>query len=233
MRTGGAAALLAPMTALPPIAGPRRAPRAGGAPTALVVLLHGLGADGEDLIEIADVIGDALPHTAFVAPDAPETCDMAPWGRQWFSLQQRTAERMAYGAGIAAPVLDGWLDALLAETGLAPGRMALVGFSQGTMMALHVALRRAEPVAAVLGFSGRLLAGADWIRGIRSRPPVMLVHGEADEVVPFDAMAEAEAGLRAAGVPVEVLARPGLGHGLDAPGLAAGLAFLRRNLPGA
>lgn len=229
MRRGGAAGHTWGMTD-PTLDGPRRDPFAGGRPGRLVVLLHGLGADGEDLIQVADEIRHLLPDAAFLAPNAPEPCDMAPWGRQWFSLRSWTLESMAAGARSAAPALDAFLDAALAEAGLGPDRLALVGFSQGAMMALHVALRRPAPLAGVLGYSGALLGGPALRGEIRSRPPVMLVHGALDQVVPFAAMGLAEAELRAAGVPVEAVERPGLGHSIDHEGIAAGVAFLRRSL---
>ncbi|MBK1661718.1 alpha/beta hydrolase [Paracraurococcus ruber] len=207
--------------------GPRFGPKAGGAPRQLVVLLHGLGADGQDLIGLAPDWAEALPHAAFVAPDAPEACDMGPFGRQWFSLQDRRPAAMASGAAAARAGLDAFLDAELARHGLPGEALALAGFSQGCMMALFTGLRRATAPAAILGYSGALL-GADRLAAeIAARPPVLLVHGEADDIVPAQASRLAESALRAAGVPVEALYRPGLAHGIDPAGLAAGLRVLR------
>lgn len=210
--------------------GPRVAPAAGGAARQLVILLHGLGADGADLIDLAPLLGRTLPHAAFVAPNAPQPCDMAPYGFQWFSLQDRHPDRVEAGVRAAAPVLDAFIDAELAVHGLADDRLALLGFSQGCMMALHVGLRRANACAAILGYSGRLVAADALADEIVSRPPVLLCHGTADPVVPFDSLALAAAALRAVGVDVTTLDRPGLGHGLDQPAIDAGAALLMRTL---
>jgi phospholipase/carboxylesterase len=206
--------------------GPRMAPRSGGPAKQLVVLLHGLGADGQDLIDLATHWAPALPDAAFVAPDAPEACDMGPYGRQWFSLQDRRPALMAAGALTARGALDGFLDAELGRLGLPGSALALAGFSQGCMMALYTGLRRAVPPAAILGYSGALLAPESLAAEIMARPPVLLVHGEADDIVPVEATRAAEAALRQAGVPVEALYRPGLAHGIDEAGLAAGRRWL-------
>jgi len=210
--------------------GPSRPPLAGGKPKSLVVLLHGLGSDGNDLIGLAPYWAPALTETEFLSPHAPFPCDMAPYGRQWFSLQDRTVEAIFAGVRAAAPILDGFLDDALKERGLDESRLALVGFSQGTMMALHVGLRRTNPVVGILGYSGRLIGTEVLAEEIRSRPPVLLVHGDADEVVPFESLAHSKKALSALQVPVETLARPGLGHSIDEVGLTRGGDFLRRRL---
>lgn len=212
--------------------GPRVEPADGGKAKALVVLLHGLGADGNDLIGLAPVWASALESAAFVSPHAPFACDMAPFGRQWFSLQSRDPADMLAGLRTAAPMLNAFLDAEMKRCGLGPDKLALVGFSQGTMTSLYTALRRPEPVAGIVGYSGSLIAGDRPDDPVTARPPVTLVHGTADEIVPFSAMAAAESALGAAGVAVESYARPGLGHGIDEIGLGIGLAFLRRVLGG-
>jgi phospholipase/carboxylesterase len=209
--------------------GPRFGPKAGEA-RALVILLHGLGADGNDLIGLAPYFAQVLPEAAFVSPHAPFPCDMAPFGRQWFSLQVREADAIIGGVRAAAPHLEAFIDAELEAHGLADDRLALIGFSQGTMMALHVALRRAHPCAALIGYSGMLVAKDTLGAELRSRPPVLLIHGEADELIPFGAMAEAEAALKANGVPVRTLARPDLGHGIDEAGIGAAMAMLQETL---
>jgi phospholipase/carboxylesterase len=201
-------------------------PAAGGRPRELVVLLHGYGADGRDLLGLAPHLGQALPHAEFVAPDAPYPCEMSPMGYQWFSFEERTPEMLLAGAQAAYGFLDGFLDDLLAERGLGDDRLALVGFSQGTMMALHVAPRRRRALAGVLGFSGALLAPDRLAKEAVSRPPVLLVHGDADQVVPFASLAASVAGLEAAGIKVRGEALRGLGHGIDERGLALGRSFL-------
>jgi phospholipase/carboxylesterase len=208
------------------LTGPSVGPSAGGAPAQLVVLLHGVGADGRDLIGLAPALAPLLPAARFVAPDGPEPCDMAPYGRQWFSLADRRPEPMLAGARRGAAKLDAWLDALLARHDLPPSRLALVGFSQGTMMALHVAFRRAQPIGAVLGFSGALLGPDRLAAELRARPPVMLIHGDADDVVPVAALHQAVAALGACEVPVQWLVRPGLPHSIDEGGITAGAAFM-------
>jgi phospholipase/carboxylesterase len=208
--------------------GPRVPPRSGKA-RSLVVFLHGLGADGNDLISLAPMFAQDLPDAAFVSPHAPFPCDMAPYGRQWFSLQDRSGGLLAAGAAAAAPVLNAFLDAELDRLGLSDAELALVGFSQGTMMALHVAPRRAKPCAAVVGYSGMLI-GPDAMIGVTARPPVLLVHGNADQIVPFEAMQIAFNTLKKNGFIVESLPCPGLAHGIDEAGIERGRRFLRERL---
>lgn len=217
------------MTGFFDLDGPRHPPAGGGVPDALVILLHGYGADGFDLISLAPQWGHAVPGAQFVSPHAPFPCEMG-FGRQWFGVQGTGAEGYLAGVRAAASILDAFIGAELAALGLAEDRLALVGFSQGTMMALHVAPRRAAPVAGVVGFSGRLVDAALLGEEAKSKPPFLLIHGDADEVVPHTALAEATAGLEAAGIPVEAHTRPGLGHGIDQQGLALGARFLAGTL---
>ena len=211
--------------------GPRLPPAAGGAPDSLVVLLHGLGADGDDLIGLAPYWAKALPRTAFVSPHAPFPCDMAPMGRQWFSLQEREPHAIAAGVEEGLQHRRRGLDAEIERHALSADRVALVGFSQGTMMALFVGLRRKGGVAAIVGYSGALV-GADRLAAEAvAKPPVLLVHGDADPIVPFGAMAAAEAALREAGIPVTTERRAGLPHSIDEVGLIKGGQFLVGHLP--
>ena len=210
--------------------GPRFGPQAGGEATALVILLHGLGADGSDLIALAPGFAQSLPGAAFVAPDAPFPCDMAPFGLQWFSLQESGGDAMLSGARMTAPILDAFIDQELARHGLSDERLALVGFSQGTMMALHVCLRRPQPCAQLVGFSGHLVGAESLAEEIVSRPPVLLIHGDADEIVPVQALPAAVKALKANEVVVESHVRPGLGHGIDPQGLGLAAGALLRAL---
>ena len=212
----------------PQLDGPRWGPAATGLPRQLVVLLHGVGADGDDLIGLAPAWGQALPNAQFVAPHAPEPYDMMPAGaggpRQWFSLTDRTPARVLAGVAAASPVLDAFIMAELGRLGLGGDAVALAGFSQGAMMAMHCGLRRNPAPRAVLAYSGALIDPD----GIANQAPVLLVHGEVDEVVPIDCSRQATRRLRAAGVPVETLWCAGLGHGIDQAGLSLGATFLRR-----
>jgi phospholipase/carboxylesterase len=208
--------------------GPRWGPADGRTATGLVVLCHGVGADGHDLIDLGPSWAGAVPDAAFAAPDAPFPYDMAPFGRQWFSLAIRTPALAEQGVRIAAPLLDAFIDAELARRGLPPGAYALMGFSQGAMMALFVGLRRKTAPRAILAFSGALVAPGSLAAEIANRAPVLLVHGADDDVVPAALSHAAEAALAAAGVPVEAHYRPGLGHGIDEVGLSAGALFLQK-----
>jgi phospholipase/carboxylesterase len=208
------------------LSGPRVPPRRPGPPRQLLVLLHGVGADGNDLISLAPVLAERLPHAAFVAPNGPEPCDMAPFGHQWFSLRDLRPAALLAGVQTSLPVLNAFLDAELQASGVDPRQLALVGFSQGTMLALYAALRRAPAVAAVLGYSGALLGAERLPSEVISRPPVFLIHGDADEIVPVQALHAAVQGLQAAEVPVRWSVSPGLGHGIDPENIERGAAFL-------
>jgi phospholipase/carboxylesterase len=212
------------------LSGPSRPPVGGGKPRRLVILLHGLGADGNDLIGLQQYWGGLVPDAEFISPNAPFPCDGAPFGYQWFSVQDRSPPSILAGVRASAPTLDGFIDDELQKRGLADGDLALVGFSQGTMMALFVGLRRQRQLAGILGYSGRLIAADLLADELRSRPPVLLVHGTADPLVPFESMEEAEAALQRAGVPVETLACPGTPHAIDPAGLQRGGRFLREVL---
>ncbi len=207
--------------------GPRLAPK-GRAPKQLVVFLHGYGADGNDLIAISQQWQALLPDAVFVAPHAAQPCAQAPIGRQWFAMDLRDAEELWRGVNGAAPVLNAFLDTELVRYGLSADRLALVGFSQGTMLALHVGLRR-QRLAAILGYSGVLvgpehLAGTSKARG--TIPPVLLVHGDQDDLIPTEALFVSAEELAKAGVPCQWHLSLGIGHGIDAGGLTQGGLFL-------
>ena len=214
------------------LSGPSFPPQSGGKPNRLVILLHGLGADGNDLIGLAPYWAPLLPETEFLSPNAPFPCDMAPYGYQWMSVRDPSPEARLAGARAAAGILDAFIDDELSKRGLAESQLALVGFSQGTMMSLYVGPRRERQLAGIVGFSGRLIAPALLKDEIRSRPPVLLVHGTEDAMVPYSSMAEAESALNDAGVAVETLTCPGVGHGIDEQGLRDGGQFLERVLNG-
>ncbi len=194
----------------------------------LVVLCHGVGADGHDLIDLAPTWSQALPDAAFVAPHAPEPYDQAPHGRQWFSLADRTTSALYAGAQRAAPALQAYIDAELARLGLGRDDVALMGFSQGAMMVLHAGLRRQPVPRGLLAFSGALLWTPELMQQCAGHPPVLLVHGEADPVVPFDRALASESALRQLGIPLQTLWRPGLEHAIDDVALSTGALFLQR-----
>jgi phospholipase/carboxylesterase len=200
---------------MPHLHGPRIEPR--GTATSLVVLLHGYGANGDDLIGLADGWRRWLPGAAFVAPNAPEEIPGMPGALQWFPLTLRDPSERWRGVVAARPVLDPFLDAELVRYRLSADRLVLVGFSQGTMLALHVGLRRTAAPAAIVGYSG-LLAGPEHLPEISARPPVLLIHGAEDDLIPVDMLHIAREPLAAAGVAVEWHVREGLGHGIDPEG---------------
>lgn len=207
---------------------PQRAPLSGGAAKQLVILLHGLGADGEDLLPLADHFAPFLPDAAFLSPHAPQKCDMAPVGFQWFSLQSAAPDDILHGVTQSAPLLQDYIDRALQTYSLEEENLVLIGFSQGTMMALYCGLRRAKPIAGIIGYSGAHVHGEDWQKEITAKPPVLLIHGEADPVVHVLASEAARAELAEIGVPVELHKRPGLPHGIDEQGIEQAQNFLRR-----
>ena len=208
------------------LSGPSHPPHSGGKPKRLVILLHGLGADGNDLIGLAPYWAPALPDAEFLSPNAPFPCDMAPYGYQWLSARDPSPEARLSGARAAGTILDAFITDELAKRDLSESDCALVGFSQGTMMSLFVGPRREKQLAGIVGFSGRLIAPELLGEEIRSRPPVLLVHGTDDPMVPYSSMAEADTALKAAGVSVETLTCPGIEHAIDAEGLQRGGQFL-------
>ena len=208
--------------------GPRLPPAAGGQARQLVVFLHGYGADGNDLIGLGREWARLLPHAAFVSPHAPEPCGMAPVGRQWFNLTFREAGELDRGVKQAAPALNAFLDTELKRHNLSARALALVGFSQGTMMALAVGLERNPSPAAIVGYSGALANVEALPQQPGSAPAILLVHGDMDEVIPVDAMLIAREQLAQLGLPVEWHVAQGIGHGIDGEGLRLGGAFLKQ-----
>jgi len=210
-----------------------RRPAASGRATSVVVFVHGYGADGKDLLGLSDVLAEYMPDTVFRAPDAPERCVGNPMGYQWFPIpwMDGSSEEEAR-TSMASSVLDlnTYLDAVLAEEGLSADRMILFGFSQGTMMTLYVAPRRDKAVAGIVGFSGRLLEPEHLNDEVVSRPPVLLVHGDQDEVVPPESLPAAGNALTAAGFDVFAHIMKGTGHGIAPDGLSVALAFMRERL---
>lgn len=199
---------------------------ASGTARQLVVLCHGYGSDGNDLIALAPYWQRLLPDAAFIAPNAPQPCDGNPMGHQWFPIMRLDPAEIARGVGAAAPVLDRFIDEQLKLRGLGSSQLALVGFSQGTMMALHVGLRRAVAPACILGYSGALAMPERLPLEIVCRPPILMIHGDMDDMLPVSRMHEAVQALGEAGVPVQWHVSPGLGHGIDQTGLELGGRFI-------
>ena len=205
-------------------------PRSGAAPRQIVVLLHGFGSSGADMIALAPHWQDALPDALFLAPHAPQRCGMLGGGYQWWGLSGFAPAALAAGAASAAPAIDAFIDRKLDQYGLTDADLALVGFSQGSMMALHLGLRRERAVAAVVGYSGLLAGTADLAHRDFAKPPVLLIHGTADPVIPIAAMHRAEIELKHLGVPVTTHVSYGLGHSVDPVGLRLGRDFVSHAL---
>lgn len=200
---------------------------------AVVVFLHGYGADGADLLGLADPLAPHLPGTAFHAPDAPERSINNPVGYQWFPIpwldgSSEADAKAAMDRSITA--LNGFLDKVLADEGLDASRMVVIGFSQGTMMALHVLPRRSDEVAGIVGFSGRLLEAESLESEAKVKPPVLLIHGDQDPVVPFQDMGLAGDALLAADFDVFAHVMKGTGHGIAPDGLSVALSFIKDRL---
>lgn len=206
--------------------GPSHGPHNGGKPGHLVVLLHGYGADGNDLIGLAPVLAPLMPDVVFHAPNAPYPCQGNPMGYQWFGIDRLDPHAAAEGVRAAAPFVDAFLDDTMAQYGLDEGKTVLIGFSQGTMMSLHVGLRREKQLAGIIGFSG-MLTGPDRLGAeIKTRPPVLLLHGDSDEMLPYQLSERAAELLRQHGVPVNMHIAQGVGHGIDQTGLSHAARFL-------
>lgn len=202
-------------------------PTSGGKPKQVVVLLHGYGSNGRDLMSLAPYWQERATDALFVSPDAPFPCEMAPEMpemRQWFSLAEPTPEKYLTGAQQAQPLLDAYLDSILTQYSLGNEQMALVGFSQGTMMSLYAGLRRKNKIAGILGYSGALI-GAETLTG-HNQTPIHLIHGEADSVVPIASYHNAVKSLKEKGFSVSGYAAPDLEHSIDQDGIESGARFI-------
>ncbi len=209
------------------LTGPYLEPKNDGDATSVMMLLHGWGANGNDLVDLTQPFAIRFPKMAFFLPNGPESCKMNPAGREWFDIEDRT-----YGPDQAAPVINNSITSLLLALELEASSLVLVGFSQGGMMGLHCGLRMYPTPAAIISFSGALLRHNDLQELPKlSYPPVQLVHGTDDQVVAFKLMAEAVSSLQPLGVKVSTVERPGLGHGIDADGLSASMDFLNAYVP--
>ncbi len=202
------------------LSGPSRKPRSGGIAKQLVILLHGWGADGPNLIDLADLFAPTLPDAHFISPNAPYPCEANPYGFQWFSLMDRQPQHLLAGVRDAAEILNGFIDEQLASLSLDNSKLAFIGFSQGTMTALHVALRRSPQIAAVVGFSGSLIGPDELAKEIT----------DMDDVVPYASMERATMALAQHGITPETHTRPYLGHSIDMEGAKAAASFLGKNL---
>jgi phospholipase/carboxylesterase len=229
---------------MPTPSGPSLAPANGSAKSA-VIFLHGYGSNGDDLIGLAPFFAQHLPDTVFYSPNAPEQWEGGFFGGyQWFTLAgydpealRRNAahvasiyDKMYAGAVKASDYLNQYIDGVMAHHALPANKVALIGFSQGTMMALHVGLRRTDALAGIVGFSGAMVGGPKLADEVKTRPPVLLVHGEADPVVPIEALGEIKKALTATNVPHEAMTVPGLQHGIDPTGATRAAAFLKSKL---
>ena len=214
------------MTDTKTLDGPIVRPAGGGAPRSLVILLHGYGSNGQDLIGLAPYWRAALPHTLFIAPNAPQPCPGAPGGYQWWALTSLTPQARAEGVRQSAGVLNAFIDSQLKLYGLTDNHLALVGFSQGTMMALHVGPRRPHALAGIVGYSGMLADPEALSKEVATKPPVLLVHGDMDGVLPVAALHDADTALGALGFSVSSHVSRGLAHSIDQAGLKLGETFL-------
>lgn len=215
-----------------PIDGPRLAPRDGSTPKKLVIFLHGYGSNGQDLIGLGQHWARDLPHVQWVSPNAPDPVPGAPDGYQWFPISNLDPERIEAGAATAWPIVDAFIDQELTRYGLTESDLVLCGFSQGTMLSLATGLRRERPVAGIMGFSGALPGGGRLKEEMRSRPPIMLVHGDQDDVLPLGFMFDALENLAAAGHGAQWHISQGLPHSIGEDGLDIGRQFIGNALSG-
>lgn len=202
-------------------------PKNGQPPKYLVILLHGVGADGQDLIGLAPYLAESIPDALFLAPDAPFPCDMAPFGRQWFSLREWTPESLRAGLKQVEPIVQSYIDEQLQAAGLDDSKLALVGFSQGTMTALYAGPHRKQKIAGILGYSGALVWDENTDFESLQKFPVHLIHGDLDDVVPVEVWHMGQQALKHAGYPFSGEVIPGLPHSINNDGLRSGGRFLQ------
>jgi len=219
------------MTQSVALSGPTLAPANGQPAKKLVILLHGYGSDGQDLIGLGQYWANAFPHVGFFSPNAPHQCGMNPMGYEWFPLNvERIGADYTRGAESAYPAIRDFVLARTEEAGLTLGDVVLGGFSQGAMMALYTGLRFEAPLAGILGFSGKMIDVEQAGAVTKSKPPVCLVHGEMDEVVPIAGSVDAAAALENEGLDVVFKKCPGTAHGISMDGLEFAGEFLAKQL---
>ena len=218
------------MSDLPELSGPEAAPASGGPAKQLIIFVHGYGANGEDLISLSRYYAQVAPDAAFISPDAPYRCDGAPMGFQWYDVWMKDPVERLAAIRSSGEIFDNFVTGQLARHGLSEDKLVLIGFSQGTMMSLFTAPRRENAIAGIVGYSGRM-ESADTLKAeIRSKPPVVMVHGDSDELLAVSEMETAAATLRDCGVEIDTHIRSGLGHGIDEEGIRVGLAFVQKVL---
>jgi phospholipase/carboxylesterase len=215
------------MSELPELNGPRIEPENGN-PEKLVILCHGYGSNGDDLIGLVPHLQRAMPNAVYVSPNAPDLCFGAPNGYQWFPLSTLSREERLAGTLMAAPTLDHFIDQQLEKYALENKDLILVGFSQGTMMTLHVGLRRSSDIAGIVGFSGAMTLPDGWKDEVTSKPPAVLIHGDMDNVVPVQLMHEAFIALQEIDLNVDNHVSPGIMHSIGPDGLQKAMEFLAK-----
>lgn len=213
------------------ITGPVLAPQTGDAPQQFVVLLHGYGADGEDLIGLGQPLGQVLPGALFAAPNAPARCAQNPFGYEWFPIDFGAMRESArIGVPGASDNVRAYLEETWSRTGLGPAQTFLAGFSQGAMVALHVGLSLPEPVLGVIAMSGALVPPAGFPQPGRVYPPVCLIHGDLDQVVDPALSEEAATVLGSAQLEVSRHVSVGTAHGIAPDGLEFAARFMLARL---
>ena len=218
------------MNDLPELSGPEAEPASGGPAKQLIIFVHGYGADGNDLFSLSQYFAQVAPDAAFISPNAPYRCSGAPFGYQWYDVWMQDPDERLAAIRSTAAIFDNFITRQLDRRGLSEEQLVLVGFSQGTMMSLFAAPRREKAVAGIVGYSGRMESPDRLPDEIRSKPPVVMVHGDSDELLAVSDMETAAAALRGCGVEIETHVRPGLGHGIDEEGIRIGLGFVKKVL---